>query len=301
VSINFAVLKQQFIEAAVVAVNATAQNAMFIAKEKAPVRKVFAGGRQTVRFKTAAEIEQGRELRSRLGLGPEILATAGTVGRVQARGLNPKRATRIGGEEFGFARTIEAPGRTRKGSPTSYSYLRKQDGLKGGEVVTRPRVSSSPSRTHTGRPRNLSNRANAWRASASLRLLDPLDKDRPFARLLSDEAESRLTARGRYELASKRAISVQIRTDLETGRVTSDFPRLGGALRESIRVEKATAAMFPIIKASVVAGGGDVDYAKYQELGTRHNPEHPFLRPALAEVRGQLPDALLRSLRRLGR
>jgi HK97 gp10 family phage protein len=268
VAINWALLKEQIVEAAVVAVNATALNTADRAREKAPVRKVFSGGRQTVRFKSATEVNADRELVGRLGLGPQIIATAQAVGRVQRAGLNPKRSRRIGGEEFGFARTVEGQGRTH----TVHGV------------------------THQDRLRNLRNKANSFRATQDVRLLDPLN----YAQLQSEEAEQRLTSRGRYELASKRAVSARVRVDQDTGRPII-IARLGGALRDSIRVERASAAQYPVIKASVVAGGGDVDYAKDQELGTRHNPAHPFMRPALAQARDELPDQLLRSLRRLGR
>lgn len=296
--IDFAVLRQQFIDAAVTAVNGVGYKVVDRAKDKAPVRKVFSGGRQTVRFKTAEEIEAGREIRARLGLAPEILATPEAIERVRAGRINPKSSRRIKGEEFGFARTVEHPGRLRRDRP--------------GE--------SAPA----NRPRNLRNRANTFADSQRARLVDPLTvgaalvrlnrvraergEEPETTRLISDTAEGRLTARGRYELKTQRALSarlVRVSLDLSTGEVRKKYAkgslRIGGALRDSIHLEPASANQYPVIKASVVAGGQDAPYAKFQELGTRHNPAHPFLRPALAPAKEELPDALRRSVRRLGR
>jgi hypothetical protein len=275
VSVDWERVEQAFIQAAVIATNATAVNTRDRAHAKAPVRKVFSGGRQTVRFKTADEIDADRALRQRLGLAPEILATSNAVGRVQAAGLNPKRARSIRGEEFGFARTVTSRNRTARFEP-------------GGKLRT-----EEPGRDAMGRRRFYSH---------DLRLLNPAN----FSELDQELAESRLTARGRYELASRRAISGRIspRTDPSTGLinlVTTERARLGGGLRGTIRIERATADTYPVIKGSLVAGDEEHDYAKYQELGTRHNPAHPFVRPRLPEFREELPRQLTRALGRLGR
>ena len=44
------------------------------AKQRAPIRKIFGGGRRRVRFRTSAEINADRQLRKDLDLGPETLA-----------------------------------------------------------------------------------------------------------------------------------------------------------------------------------------------------------------------------------
>jgi HK97 gp10 family phage protein len=87
------------------------------------------------------------------------------------------------------------------------------------------------------------------------------------------EAEGLLTSRGRYEVKHLRGLNGD---------------QIGGALKRSIKV----------IGPNRVSGGwkgwvqaGDnkeVDYARYQEFGTRHNRAQPFLRPALYEGRRQL-------------
>jgi HK97 gp10 family phage protein len=267
VTLDIGVLRAQIIEAAVDAVNNTADRVAKLAQEKAPVRKVTKGGRQTVRFKSAGEIEADRGHRARLGLAPEILATPEAIARVRAGRINPKSSTRIGGEEFGFARTIEHAGRVR-------SDITRVTPSGGGSITEVSRQSRQ------GPPRNFANRANR----------KPLiqDEDSEGRIRLVTGSVDRLTARGRYEFRTQRAASRQGRN-------------LGGALRHSIHTEPAEADSFPIIKASVVAGGEDAPYAKYQELGTRHNAAHPFLRPALAQEGTKLPTVLVRHLRRLGR
>lgn len=75
---------------------------------------------------------------------------------------------------------------------------------------------------------------------------------------------ARLDRRGRYELKSARAIHNEM---------------LGGRLRDEIY---ATTALVDgsTISAKVIS---PTYYAKYQEFGTRHNPAHPYLRPAAHE------------------
>lgn len=289
-TLDVGILRDQIIDSAVTAVNATAEDAADIARQKVPIRKVFKGGRQTVRFKTADEIERDRGLRAKLGLAPEILATPEAVARVRAGKINPKSSTRIGGEEFGFARTVEHAGRIH--------------------TVHRDIAGQHTNTSHQDRPRNFQNRANR---SLQQRLMR--EGYGGQGRLKSEAAEGRLTARGRYELKTERAVSRRLVAADTTAVLTGDIrgggslkvietrfrhgpPKLGGALHDSIHVERASAGDFPNIKASIVAGGEDAPYAKFQELGTRHNPAHPFLRPALAAVKDALPGNVVRALRR---
>lgn len=80
-----------------------------------------------------------------------------------------------------------------------------------------------------------------------------------------------LTSRGHYELRSGRADFIN-----PNGAST-----LGGRLRGEIRVDPAQGSG-PVWVARVVS---PTPYAKYQERGTRHNRAHPYMRPALAQVR----------------
>ena len=295
-AIDWAALKTAIVNASVIAINAELHKGADRARKDAPVRQIFKGGRQTVRFKTAEEIEGDRELRSRLGLAPEILATPEAIAKVQAAGINPIRRTRIKGTEYGFATTVQFPSRSR----------------------TRDRSGRTPA--ERGITRNARNRQNTFRPpftpddGYNPRIVEADREGKPLEPFhLKDEgAERQLSGRGRYELRTGRAIfqrQVTVRTaaiitgrgqlvGYETARVGTGPNYLGGALRDSIRVEPASAQTYPVIEGWVVAGGGEVDYAKYQELGTRHNPAHPFLRPRLPEWRQSFPDALRRSFGR---
>jgi HK97 gp10 family phage protein len=101
------------------------------------------------------------------------------------------------------------------------------------------------------------------------------------------EAESDLDARGRYELKKGRAIAER----------KGEGQTLGGALRRT--VEDGLTPATPggkLIKATIEAGSGEVDYAKYVEFGTRRSRAQPFLRPALAQAREELRDAVVDAL-----
>lgn len=294
-AVDFARLKLDIIEASVRAVNGVLYVGEERAKRDVPVRKVFRGGKQTVRFKTAEEIEHDRPLRARLGLAPEILATPQAVERVRAAGRNPRKSLITTGGEFGFARTIEHPSRSRsvdrsgrtpaQRGRTEIRRDRANDFFPGGEVPSR-------------------------------RVLQSGELGNPGSRRLAQEPVERLlTGRGRYELRSGRAVhqrqreisyaDINARTgetkEVHYARVPEGPAYLGGGLRNTIHIVKARADMFPVIEGWLVAGDSEHDYAIHQELGNRHNPAHPFLRPRLAEWREELPAALRRSLRRTGR
>lgn len=89
------------------------------------------------------------------------------------------------------------------------------------------------------------------------------------------QAEAMLSRRGRYEVRSGRANS---------------HGYVGGRLRREIH---ATPPIQEGRSKWVARVDSPTPYAKFQEFGTRHNPAHPFLRPALEERR----DAILRNVR----
>lgn len=84
-------------------------------------------------------------------------------------------------------------------------------------------------------------------------------------RLKLASAQDRLDRRGRYDLKTMRA---------------SHKGELGGRLREEIFSTRAR-IYGQKVRVRVVS---PTPYAKYQELGTRHNPAHPYLRPAAHET-----------------
>lgn len=194
--IDFAALAEAMREQLVEALADGAETVVISAKAKAPVRKVFKGGRRSIRFKTVAEIGADRPLRRRLGLGPEFAAPPG------ARGA---------GKASIFARQ-----------------------------TTRPDSANVPFR--------------------------PLDRrlSRSGHHLHFRWLEARLSSRGRWELASGRAFHKGF---------------LGGRLRDEIAADPVQVDG-ERITVDVVS---PTPYAKYQEFGTRHNPAHPYLRPALHE------------------
>lgn len=80
-----------------------------------------------------------------------------------------------------------------------------------------------------------------------------------------------LNARGRYEVASGRA------NYRPRGRAT----QVGGRLKGEIRALPARVEGRMVV-AEVIS---PTPYAKQQEFGNRHNPAHPYMRPAAAESR----------------
>jgi HK97 gp10 family phage protein len=80
-----------------------------------------------------------------------------------------------------------------------------------------------------------------------------------------------LDRRGRYEVASGRA----------DYRARGRARQVGGRLKGEIRATPARVEG-RLVVAEVIS---PTPYAKFQEFGTRHNPAHPFLRPAAAESR----------------
>jgi HK97 gp10 family phage protein len=103
---------------------------------------------------------------------------------------------------------------------------------------------------------------------------------------LQNEAGKTLNVRGRYELQSGRAFFKQA-----NGQTT-----LGGRLRASIVLDDMEYTDHGM-GLRLNAGGEAAYYAIYQELGTRHHPAHPFLRPALDEARKYYRYYIERSLK----
>lgn len=83
--------------------------------------------------------------------------------------------------------------------------------------------------------------------------------------------EDRLDRRGAYEYRTRRAVV----------NPTTTRDAVGGRLRREIAAS-AVSADGKRITGRVIS---PTPYAKYQELGTRHNPAHPYLRPAGHESR----------------
>lgn len=91
------------------------------------------------------------------------------------------------------------------------------------------------------------------------------------------KAPEPLDRRGRYELKTQRA---------------AHKGDLGGRLRDEIYATEASLDG-KIIRCQVVS---PTEYAKYQELGSRHNPAHPYLRPAGHEMKSAIRSDVARSV-----
>jgi HK97 gp10 family phage protein len=211
--LDFTTFENDILEDVYAALDASALTVLGIAKEKAPIRKVFRGGRRIIRFKSVEEVEADKKLRASLGLGPERVAPQGQ----------------------------QRPGRSR--------YAR---------VTIRPDLKNTPFRP-------LERRLTKGGHHLAIRVL-----------------EARLSRRGRFELASGRA---------------AHKGYLGGRLRDELFTEPARVEGSLAI-AEVIS---PTPYAKYQEFGTRHNPAHPFLRPALAEGRGAFRRNIARAINEVAR
>lgn len=96
------------------------------------------------------------------------------------------------------------------------------------------------------------------------------------------DAQSRLDRRGRYELKSGRSVHKG---------------ELGGRLRDEIF---STAARIEGHKISARVES-PTPYAKFQEFGTRHNPAHPYLRPAMHQSIGEIKTDIGQSVAAAGR
>lgn len=97
-----------------------------------------------------------------------------------------------------------------------------------------------------------------------------------------------LTARGRYEVRSGRAIHREV---LASGasRVT-----IGGALKASIESEGAVSTG----QGTTVKVTAGIRYAKFVEFPTTHNAAQPFLLPALHDARQRLRQAVAAEVRK---
>jgi HK97 gp10 family phage protein len=195
--IDFSLLKNAVQEAVGLGLGESAEIVATLARQKAPVRRIFDDAMSRPRSKTADEMEADRSIRKSLGLS------------VEGSRSNPNP-----------------------------QIIRE-----GGRIP--------PKRW---KERRLSQAAEAYAARES-------------------GGTSRLTARGAYEVKTRRAVGMY------AGHRT-----IGGQLRESITAEAVTRRGGRSV-AWVIASA---DYAKYQEYGTAHNRAHPFLRPAAEESRSRV-------------
>lgn len=251
-------------------VNEVASRAHQQALKDVPVRKVFRYGRGP----RTGERVQGRQDTRPLSI-QEALAEAGTRRKL--------------GLPSAFEET--ASGRRRLGSQPLV-----QTALFPGNYRTRDRANSNDSRSLerrqafsiAGRNRLVTlSQSNVLTSRGIVRTIQV-----PEITEKSREAESDLSARGRYEL-KRRKNSAIVKLPGEQGKT------LGGALRKSLMLVDARPGG-KLIKATISAGNEEVTYAKYVEFGTRRSRAQPFLRPALAQAREELMETVMANLRSLG-
>lgn len=244
------------------AVTSAASQTTEMAREAAPVRRIFRGsGRRRVRFLSGRELAHERATRRKLGL-----AFSGPIGveketRPNRRlyGLpirkNPLNLFSPQFSKAGQARITHALRMNPRG-PTTYEELQSslQDTVKAGTF----RGVVSGRRLAGGSP-----------------------------------VEAELTAAARADLKSGRGIHEHVET--RAGRRVVTKRTFGGALRDSVR-QGPTVVRGSITKASVIAGNEEAYYAKYVEFGTRHAAGQPFLRPALAKMRQEYRERIAKAI-----
>jgi len=241
------------------------------ARHKAPVRRIFKGDRK-IAFKGAVGV-QGLQLNEskgpafryaeRSGLSVGLLhsgrAFASPVFRnIESSGRGPVETR---GGEFVSRVKVDPKDRTlqlspedriaRRGRPNSLRPVIRVEGL--GRVTGNFRELSEPGQLAIGM---IHARVNGRTARGDL--------------------SSALTARGRYEV--------------KTGRALNDEGEIGGKLRDSIHSEGpfvTRGEVYGFVSAAAFNDSG-FNYAYAQEIGTGHNRPQPFLRPALRELKDQI-------------
>ena len=234
------------------------------AKHKAPVRRIFKGDRK-IKFRGAVGV-QSLALNETKGPAFRYAERAGvTVGFLHS------------GRAFASPtfRSIASTGRTagdvRRNRDITRTVALKPDerlSVRGRPNSRQPVIRVEGLGRITGNFRELSGPGKLAHGTVYARV---------NGRTVRGEVSSALTARGRYEVESGRAINA------ETGEV-------GGALRDSIRSEGpfvTRGEVYGFVRAAAFNEKG-FNYAYAQEIGTGHNRPQPFLRPALRELKDQI-------------
>lgn len=145
-----------------------------------------------------------------------------------------------------------------KGQDKNYKIRLKSVEEIGADAPARRRLGLGPENPYIHPPTIVTKRA-PQKLGAQREIAEP-------GRLRLQKAQASLDRRGRFEIKSLRA---------------AHDGSLGGRLRSEIYATEARLDG-KVIRLKVVS---PTPYAKYQELGTEHNPAHPYLRPAGHESR----------------
>jgi HK97 gp10 family phage protein len=196
------------------------------AKELAPIRKVFAGGKSHWHFMSMTEYESAKSVREALGLKTMNIAPRHAMVTYQTSNARERKWMRRD-----YARVIDRGDSANMNVPLS-------------------RIVSNPDKSRGDKGRLM-------RRSAEVSTFDA-----------AGNQTGGLTRQGRHELNSLRSLHGGM---------------LGGRLRDEIHPTPASPGhrMAATVESPTA-------YAKYQEFGTRHNPSHPFLRPAADESREEV-------------
>lgn len=216
-------------------------------KQKAPVRRVFKGGRR--HFGPAQSVD--------IPLGPR-----GGKRKTEIRGVVRQRSRPNLWANSLTARlvnqtSIEVPSERGRGF-TPFQFRRSASGKMDRQDMNEQLddfMSQVRAGQHVGRP------------------------------ALADPAYERyLTSQGRYLLKKSLALSARISKNPKVAKKGGYEIRLGGRLRHSIHWEDAPEDSDTKIAIDVLT---DVPYARFVEYGTRRTRAQPFFRPTAAEARAR--------------
>lgn len=244
------------------AMNKTLNEMFVMAVEKAPVRKVFKGGRERFRFATLEETELARRAVRQIGKSRDQMITPRFI--PAPPGFTGSPNSREGKQFYRIREDKSSPLRNyrdRTGREFSKLNPQKPTGRnRANDLIPKLTIQSGSRRGQRVRG-DFREYANPFQDSAPGKLRHRI-------------AEENLTSRGKYEVRTRRAQHIFT---------------AGGALRNSIRVDPAQIVIATGGKVSVrgrlLAGSRKVPYARYVELGTSKMAARPFLIPALHAAR----------------
>lgn len=285
VNIDVAGLALELEKRAVDALNTTLIFTHARAQKYAPVRAIFGRTRRGKAYKaiagiahksdkpTTAEVMRAYRRRSTATWHPKAFATS----------LGP-RPRRIDVPEPTYSR-YTARELDRAGIPYNMSAkdFTEQRRVELSQLGRGPTYGSNNSLVPVNRSKGetVAGDMRQWRAGKLLPVATVVQIRGGKPARVDQTGDNFLTKRGSYEVATGRA--AWRKADARVGEPL----RIGGALRNSIVLVKASSDSIEggKVMGYVRAGGDGVDYAGYQEFGTRHNRAQPFLRPALYESR----------------